>query len=136
MAKVISAKEANPLSLKVRIFYNRNSGFKSLISFGHTTFKMYQGLPSTPPLRQLSFIMPYVDSYILHMNYFSGLIWSLATVESCQKRAGAFFYSLLLLFPVIDWCFHCMSFPFVYTETFNFPLYLSSRLYFYGWLSI
>ena len=52
---------------------------------------MYQGLPNTPLLRQLSYIMPYVDLNVLHMNNFSGLIWSLFTVVSCQKRAGAFF---------------------------------------------
>ena len=57
---------------------------------------MYQGLPSTPLLRQLNspwlkYIMPYVDFNILHMNNFSGLIWSLFTVGSCQKRAEAFF---------------------------------------------
>ena len=55
---------------------------------------MYQSVPSTPLLRQLNYIIPYVDFNILHMNNFqdfSGLIWSLFTVESCQKRAEAFF---------------------------------------------
>ena len=50
---------------------------------------MYQGLPSTP---LLSYIIPYVDFNILHLNNFSGLIWSLFTVGSCQKRAEAFLH--------------------------------------------
>ena len=58
---------------------------------------MYQGVPSTPLLRQLSNIMTYVDFNILHINNFSDLIWSLFTVGSCQKRAGAFFCSSQLL---------------------------------------
>ena len=88
---------------------------------------MYQGLPSTRLLRQLSYIIPYDDFYILPwtiLNNFSWKNWK-------KKRAGAFFCSLLLLLPVID----CTWILLEYTGIYCFPLHLSSRLYFMdGWV--
>ena len=128
MAKVIYTADANPLSLKVRflVIETLASKVKSYLD----TWLMYQSVPSTPLLRQLNYIIPYVDFNILHMNNFqdfSGLIWSLFTVGSCQKRAEAFFALpsnwLMISLRVIP------VRVLVYRDII-FPLYLSSRLHF------
>ena len=97
-------------------------------ALGHMT--MYQSLPSTPLLRQLNCIIPFVDFNILLMSNFSGLIWSLFTVGSCQKRAEASFA------PPSNWLMISLRvIPVRVYRDIIFPLYLSSTLYFMdGWV--
>ena len=74
MAKVIYAEEAKPLSLKGQVLITET--LVSNVSPHLDPGLMYQGLPST--------LLLTVKLYILRLNNFSGLIWPLYTVGSCD----------------------------------------------------